>query len=223
MTFLAFDVDGTIYDCSDIIVEAFEEGISRFKLKTSVNINVPAREEIILQLGQPNDLIFQSLFPDLRGPELQKINDFCIESLTGFVTAGKGTLFDGVRPTMELLISEGYQLLIASNGRKEYIEAVMKSNDIMKYISKPVICINNVIKDKNDIIGHYIRHRSKGNPMIMIGDRASDKIAAAENGIPFIGCAFGHTGSMEINDSRWIARDFNSIYDIVKEVEKEYR
>lgn len=220
MTFLAFDIDGTIYDCSKIIVQAFEEGISDFRIKTSININIPTKEEIILQLGQPNDLIFQSLFPELKGPELQAINDSCIKSLTGYVSAGGGILFDGVVSTIELLFNEGYQLLVASNGRRDYIEAVLNSNDLIKFISKPVICINNEISNKNDIVRHYIRHRCSGNPAIMIGDRESDKIAAEVNGIPFIGCSFGHTGSNEIRGSRWIVSDFSSIYRTVKEVEK---
>jgi phosphoglycolate phosphatase-like HAD superfamily hydrolase len=41
--------------------------------------------------------------------------------------------------------------------------------------------------------------------LIMVGDRASDRAAARENGVPFIGCAFGHAGDEEIAGERWIA------------------
>jgi phosphoglycolate phosphatase-like HAD superfamily hydrolase len=57
-----------------------------------------------------------------------------------------------------------------------------------------------------------------GEFFIMIGDRASDRKAAEDNGIDFIGCSFGH-GPDELSDTRWVAHSFNDIYGIVKEIE----
>ena len=39
----------------------------------------------------------------------------------------------------------------------------------------------------------------------MAGDRLSDKQAACENNIPFIGCAYGHAGTKEILPAAQVA------------------
>jgi phosphoglycolate phosphatase-like HAD superfamily hydrolase len=53
----------------------------------------------------------------------------------------------------------------------------------------------------------------------MIGDRKSDIEAARDNGIPFIGCAFGHLGSTEIEHERWVARRFDEIPARIHDIE----
>ena len=220
MTYLAFDMDGTLFDCSGIVADAFQDGIRRFEKLGRKNITVPEKERIIEVLGQPVDIIFKTLFPGLNGQELLRINDFCTESLIGRIKAGEGFLIDGVYDNLETLFKEGYGMLVASNGRLEYLEAILNSTGIFRFFLKPVVTIEGKIKTKGDIVRYYKEDKVKNNLFIMIGDRTSDRTAAAENDIPFIGCNFGHGGGNELDGSKWLAADFDEVYDIIKKIEK---
>lgn len=220
MIYLAFDIDGTIFDCGDIIVQAFQDGITEFLKQRSAKIEVPSKEQIISVIGQPTDLIFKQLFPELMEYDLQRLNDLCTDSLSDKISLGGGSLFEGVYDTLKNFYSDGYKLLIASNGREKYIQAILQSNNLAKFFTLPIIYIEKKITNKTDILRHYKSTISKDRPMIMIGDRLSDRIAAFENNMPFIGCAFGHANNKEIKGSTWIAHDFKSIYEIVKKIEE---
>ena len=74
---LAFDLDGTIYDCKDIIVDAFRQGIAEFIQYSHKNIKIPDKDKIISILGTPHDLIFKKLFPELDITEQQNIKGAC--------------------------------------------------------------------------------------------------------------------------------------------------
>jgi len=59
--------------------------------------------------------------------------------------------------------------------------------------------------------------------LIMVGDRYTDLAAAKENGIPFIGCAFGHTGADEIEGEKYIVENFREIPEMLKKIEDNNR
>lgn len=221
MTCLAFDLDGTIYDCKNIIVQAFQQGITSFKESGHDNISVPDKEQIVSVLGTPHDLIFVNLFPDLDVLEQQKINDFCTKALVDMVNNGGGEIFDGVLTTLAKFHSEDYKILVASNGNINYIESILKSNKLDHYFSGPIVSLNDNIKDKIEIVKYYRENFCNNDLLIMIGDRESDKIAAQHNNSPFIGCSFGHADDSELHGAKWIAHEFNEIYSFVKEIELE--
>ena len=129
MTYLALDIDGTLFDSSDIIEDAFKDGMLKFDGYYSKSRRVPGKDDIISVIGQPTSIIFRTLFPDLSEDEKQKLNDFCTDSLVDLINNGGGSLIKGVFPTLRRLHGEGYKLLAASNGRIEYISAISKAND----------------------------------------------------------------------------------------------
>ncbi|MBN2400887.1 MAG: HAD family hydrolase [Spirochaetes bacterium] len=222
MTCLAFDIDGTLFDCGDIIIEAFQKGIALFMKNAVTAIEMPSKDKIISVLGIPTDLIFEQLFPDLNAHDQLKINDLCVNALADMIHHGGGSLYEHVYSTLERLHNEGYSMYSASNGKIKYIQSILESNGLINFFKKPVIVLNSKIKTKSEIIRYYKTNLSINDLMIMIGDRSSDRQAAEENNIPFIGCAFGHAGFRELDCVRWIASDFSKIYNIVKEIEKEY-
>ncbi len=220
MTCLAFDIDGTIFDCGDIIVEAFQNGIDSFVKKSGRKIEMPSREKIISVLGIPTELIFQKLFPQLENHEQQIMNDLCMYSLVDLISRGGGYIYDGVYPTIKKLFKEGYRIFAASNGRLQYIQAILKSRGLFDYFTGPIIELDSRIRNKAGIVKHYKENICGSELLIMIGDRHADMEAAEENAIPFIGCSFGHAGIAEIQGSKWITDDFNKIYYLIKEIEK---
>ncbi|MDY6970225.1 MAG: HAD hydrolase-like protein [Spirochaetota bacterium] len=220
MTYLAFDIDGTLFNSEGIVVEAFQIGILKYIEQSNININVPAKDKIISLIGLPMDLIFHKLFPQLNAAERKNVINHCTTSLAAIINNGGGKLYDHVFSTIEKLHKDHYKIFIASNGKKDYIEAILNSNNLIKFIEKPIIYLNKEIQDKADIVRHYKKRIKEDNLLIMIGDRESDREAAQNNNIPFIGCAYGHVGDKEIKGTRWITSNFKNIPNIIKEIEQ---
>jgi phosphoglycolate phosphatase len=221
MTCLAFDIDGTIFDCGKIIVEAFERTIAITIERNPKDIKMPSREDIISVLGIPTDTIFQKLFPYLETSEQQHMTNLCTDVLAEMINNGGGYIYENGYPTIKKFYKEGYRLFAASNGRLKYIEAILNTSGLAKYFTKPIIVLNETITDKTGILKQYKDNLCGNDLIIMIGDRYTDRLAAEENNTPFIGCSFGHAVN-ELEGIHWKAENFVAIYNLVKKIEKVY-
>lgn len=219
MNYIAFDLDGTLFDVSDIAVNGFTKGIERFITHSGYkNIQKPDYEAIRQVLGIPINEIFRGLFPDMQPQNQQMLNDYCTDALVELIKEGGGSIFSGVYETIEYLYSNDHTIYIASNGRSEYIFAVLEKFDLLKFFSEPFVFLNGRIKTKSDIIAEYKKNTLKQDVLIMIGDRRNDLEAAQENNIPFIGCSFGHAGGSEIVGVSHIAQSFNEIPSLIHQI-----
>lgn len=217
---IAFDIDGTVFDCSDILVPAFADGIKNFAEENPLkNIKVPEHSAIVATLGMPTDLIFETLFPQLSKNDCLQINYLCVHQLAVMVKAGGGFLYDGVVDVFNELSRAGYKLVIASNGKLEYIEAILQYYNLLNLVQRPIVVLNETITSKGLILKEYIAHFSGST--IMIGDRSSDIDAAAFNSVPFIGCVYGHAGNTEISGAKYIVHNFYEIPSAIKEIIKQ--
>ena len=222
MIYIAFDIDGTLYDCSPVVGHAFEQGIDEFLVQNpALNLRKPSTDEIMKLVGIPVDEIFASLFPNLSQELSHKLNDCCTEKLAKLVLQQKGIILPGVIETIHVLYNKGYGLLTASNGRKEYVEAVLTAYGLTPYFLHITALEDNDLHDKTQLLAYYKKTLPDCDILIMAGDRTNDMVAAQDNGVPFIGCAFGHNDA-EIAHCRWIARSFYEIPDIVDSIQKAF-
>lgn len=216
MIYVAFDIDGTLYDCSSIVGEAFNKGIEDVaKLKTEYLLRKPTTQEIMKLVGMPVDEIFESLFPALSRGLIQQLNDSCTYRLSQMVLEKKGEILPGAAETIPALYAKGYRLLTASNGRKEYVQAVLDAYELSPCFVSITALEDLNLDDKTQLLAHYKKSLPNVEMLIMIGDRTNDMMAAQNNDLPFIACAFGHNDD-EIAHCTWIA---HSIYDIPALVE----
>ncbi len=220
--YLAFDIDGTIYDAGDILEEAFSEGIESYiKKKQHLVLRKPSREEITATLGLPLEEIFLLLFSELDEAARSELAFICTENLVRMIREKKGTLLDGVFETIAELNRKNYKMLVASNGVRAYVEAILETYDLKKFFSKPFVYPEGSIVNKTGVVEHYILVLDDLEQIIMIGDRYTDLEAAVKNSIPFIGCAFGHAGADEIIEEKYIVNSFREIPDIIREIAVE--
>jgi len=219
--YLAFDIDGTIYDAGNILEEAFTEAVeSLLKSGNYGDVKAPSREAITATLGYPLEKICLMLFPELGAGARGYLSLRWTENLVSLIRQKKGELITGVEETIPLLYNAGYRMLVASNGAKAYVEAILETYDLKKYFSEPFLYAEGEIRNKTDIVGLYLKDLDF-HKIIMIGDRLTDLDAAKINGIPFIGCAFGHAGEEEIAGERYIIHDFMEMMRVVEEITGE--
>ncbi|MCP4137322.1 MAG: HAD hydrolase-like protein [bacterium] len=221
-TYLALDIDGTVFDSGDIVAPALELGVKEFVKKSSEKISIPSQKEILSTIGMPVYAIFQQLFPGLSTQGQWELSDAWHDSLVSMIEQGGGIIFDGVSKTLESLFSDGYTILVASNGLPVYVEAILNTHNLRRFFSEPMIYPGGAIDNKSGVVKYYIDNVSKNDLIIMIGDRFTDREAASDNNIPFIGCAFGHAGQEEIKGSRWIVDEFSALPGVIREIEAAY-
>ncbi|MFW5808482.1 MAG: HAD family hydrolase [Spirochaetota bacterium] len=217
----AFDLDGTLFDNSDLLVPSLEISISEFTRVTGITREMPSRETITGVIGYPMRDIFRRLVPGVDMKHADTMIDLFMGELIRRVRGGGGYLYDGVSELLHRLSDEGYTLLVASNGTAAYIRAVLEHYSLDKLFSEPILVVDDkTIHSKADIVSEYKESHS-GTGMIMIGDRETDRDAALHNGIPFVYCTYGHARSGEIGDEAFTADHPSHIYQKIKVIERK--
>ncbi len=188
-----FDVDGTLFSSEDILEEVYQESIAQYFQKNNIQYKLPTLSEILPYIGMPVKEIFRNLLPFLEEQQRDEISQNVLDVLVRKIYLGKGKHYDGVKETLKYLYKKKYKMFSASNGRKAYIEAILKVNCIDSYFLE-ISCIDNItIFNKSQLVREIIqRYNLKPDSCVIIGDRESDKIAAQENHIHFIATVYGH-------------------------------
>jgi phosphoglycolate phosphatase len=197
---IVFDLDGTLFT-SDVIVHiAYRDGVEEFNLARKTQIPVPSLDAILSQIGNPGKAIYKALFPGVEERFLPDLGQTIRRHLIKDIRKGKGRLFPGVKETLSSLADSGFELRIASNGHKDYVEAVMAQYALSGLFGPPVFLNNGDLRDKGDILNLYKSLLNvHDNQVVMVGDRRSDLDAARKAGCHFIGITIGHGVEGEIS------------------------
>ncbi len=96
MITIAFDMDGTLFDCGDMIGNSWQRAVHEFMRRNNTVMKVPSTEEILNQIGFPPDVLFPKLFPMLDSEGLNEMIDLCTKALCDDIYAGAGRIYDGI-------------------------------------------------------------------------------------------------------------------------------
>lgn len=188
-----FDVDGTLFSSEHMLEEVYHQSIVEFFNKKNEKRKLPTLQEILQYVGLPVKEIFQNLLPDITEEERQEISNTVLKILVERIEKGEGLHYDGVKDVIKYLYNKKYKIFSASNGRKPYVEAILKVNFIYEYFYE-IPCIDNkTIFNKIELVQKTIeKHHLNPEECVIIGDRNSDRIAAEKNQILFIAADYGH-------------------------------
>ena len=182
---LILDVDGTIWNTTPIVAEAWN------KIIDELFPQVPHVTPEILQgqFGKTMDVIADNLFSVLDKADKKMLMKKCCENeQKALLLNTKDITYDGVVKTIRK-ISEKIPVFIVSNCQRGYIEVVMKKTGITDYI-KDFECFGNTgfSKDKNI---RLIAERNGLKAPVYTGDTQGDYEACIKAGVPFIWASYG--------------------------------
>ncbi len=191
---IAFDLDGVLYSTEPFLVEAYRDSIARVnRLRPGSFDRVPESGEIFQHIGWPVPTILARLFPHTNPQAVSLLYDVTLEVICAGVAERRGTLFARVPETLALLRDRGHALVVASNGRRRYIETVLETYELEPLFAPLLTVDSGSLPDKPALLRAYVdRHDAPVARVVMIGDRASDVEAAHAVGCRFIGCDYGH-------------------------------
>ena len=181
---IIFDVDGTLWDSTDTVAEAWNAAI-----RDNSSLDLVVNRQILSGLfGKTMEELYRALFPQLSDEERTRIGDLCFEYENRLLLEKPGTLYPGVAQTLPVL-SKQYDLYIVSNCQCGYIEALLETCHLQPYI-KDTLCYGQTKTSKGKTI-RTLMERNHLNSAIYIGDTQGDADACKEAAIPFIFAAYG--------------------------------
>lgn len=160
-----FDLDGTLWDCYEVLREFWKKELSVDFKRTYMGLNL---QEMSQETGLSQDCI----------EEAQKRENF-------YISHKNPKIYDGVIDGIKKL-SKKYKLFIVSNCQKGYIDIFLDKSGLTDYITDFRYSTKSKSSNIDDIVDKY----GLKNP-ILIGDTISDLKAAKNSNILFIQSCYG--------------------------------
>ncbi|MEG0307195.1 MAG: HAD family hydrolase [Clostridium sp.] len=181
---IIFDLDGTMWDSSEQIVDTWNHVRLRYKeIRNEITV-----EDLKGVMGLQIKDIGKKFFPYLDEEKQAEILKYCCKSECEYLSEHGGKLYDNLEEILEKL-SKIYKLFIVSNCQEGYIEAFLHAHKLDKYfIDFEHPGRTGLTKGEN--IKIVIERNNLKNP-IYIGDTDGDCKAAKFAGIPFVYAKYG--------------------------------
>lgn len=184
MITVGFDLDGTLIDSTDAIVESF------FHTFRTMNHAVPPRQEIVATISATLEDQFR-LYPQLNHAEAVRVYR------EHYVRTAPSTtsLLPGVPEALAQLQTAGVRMGVATSKRRSSAEPILQHLKIAHHFE---VCIGpeDVSRPKPDPepLHALMRRMGVADPaaFVYIGDTPYDANAANAAGVPFVGLTTGY-------------------------------
>jgi len=196
---ILFDLDGTLIDSTEAILESFHNSFNHFDSKH------PSDEEIKALIGYPLDVMYRAL-----GVEEEKIWDYVATYKEHYriISREKTELLSGAKESV-LLASKIADIGIVTTKTGKYSQVLMEYFEIMEYF-KVLIGREHVQNPKPDaepILKALETFDESDKDIWMIGDTKLDLLSAKNAGVNSIGVLSGY-------DSKEVLEEFtHHIYE----------
>lgn len=194
MDSIIFDVDGTLWDSTEIVAEAWSNYLTNTE---HMDTDVSSRRLMGL-FGQLLPDIAKALFPELPESEQLRIIDGCYQAEHEALLRKCAPLYPQLEETLDTL-SHRFPLFIVSNCQAGYIEVFLKATGFGHYF-KGHLCPGDTGMAKADNI-MKIRDDFNLKDPVYVGDTLGDFNACRKARVPFIFAEYGF-GAVEDPDYR---------------------
>lgn len=184
-TGLILDIDGTIWNTTEIVAQAWNKAFSGSSKKVK-----PVTAEILQgQFGKPMDVIANNLFPELEEDERKRLLEECCLQEHIFIERNeRNIMYPGVYDAVKKL-STMLPLFIVSNCQAGYIQLTLKKTGLTECITD-FICFGDNTLSKADNI-KLIVERNKIQKPLYAGDTQGDCDSCSEAGVDFAWASYG--------------------------------
>ena len=175
-----FDMDGTLWDSVDEIVESWNKTCPEMHIR---------REQLIGLMGKTMDCFAKELLAQYELDQAMEIIHACERDENEYLSHVGAKLYGDVRKVFESLRDMGYEIGIVSNCQAGYIEVFLEATGLGHYF-KGHLCPGDTGKAKADNIRTIIEQNHLQHA-VYVGDTDGDYKATREAGIPFVHAAYG--------------------------------
>lgn len=194
-----FDVDGTLWNTTDLVAEAWNHAKEDYGIQ---GVEPITGERLKQEFGKPMDVIMDHIFPNESEETKTSLLKSCCEyEHEILMNTEVELLYPGVRTVFEEL-SKKCKVCVVSNCQSGYIELFLEKNHLKEYVTD-IECYGNTLLSKGENI-RLVLERNEIQNGIYVGDTMGDYNATVEAGIPFVFVTYGfgkvETPYKEIDD-----------------------
>ena len=181
---IIFDVDGTLWDCTDTVARAWSD---LFRGEPDLDLQITGDDlkklfgKLLDEIGA---ILFAGCSPERRNELLEK----CFIAEDEALKKNPPLPYEGLEDTLRVL-SARFPLYIVSNCQAGYIERFLEATWLGHYFSGH-LCPGDTGRAKADNIRTVVRENGL-SAAVYVGDTDGDCQAAHEAGVPFIHAAYG--------------------------------
>ncbi|MBQ7132956.1 MAG: HAD family hydrolase [Ruminococcus sp.] len=207
MNAIIFDLDGTLWDTSDIVVDIWNSVLKEKCPKLEMT------KEIMASLMGKNKAGFiDDFFVGVEKAQAENLIAEIFSLEQKYLREHGANMYDGVIDALNVL-KEKYKLAIVSNCQSGYLDAFLTHYDLKKVLTD-YECAGSSPLSKGENIKLVIK-RNGFEKVIFVGDTKSDENAAREADIPFI---YANYGFGKVDEYDGVINSFKEIKLVAKEL-----
>ena len=184
MDSIIFDVDGTLWDSTDIVAKAWTDYLRQ---KEQIDLTITAGQLKTL-FGKPLAEIAALVFPEYPENEQLRLIDGCCEAEHALLHITGAPLYENLEKALQILSAQ-YPLYIVSNSQCGYIELFLEKTGFAKYFQGH-LCNGDTGLDKGSNIRQIADQNGLKDP-VYVGDTIGDFEACRKAGVPFVLAEYG--------------------------------
>ncbi len=203
---IIFDIDGTLWDSTHEIAEAW----NKITLESKYHFELDF-EGILNCMGMAMTEFAKRLFPNhIPYEEKLAILEECMNYENEYLIDHPGRLYEGVVETLTEL-KKDYDLLLLSNCQKNYIETFLKSTHLESFFVDKV-CWGDNFKPKHENM-ELLVSRGKYEKAFYVGDTEGDENETHLAGYHFAYASFGFG---KAKSPEYILKKFSDLVEVSK-------
>lgn len=195
---IIFNHDGTLFEADQVRFPALVSALLDLRKIHNIQIPLPSKEKIKLQIGLNVDDFYKSLIPENHHENLSLIIESTNQHEKQNIKKGFGRFYDGVLETLKQIKEKNIKIGLYSLSHPDYFKALSERfayNKLFDYTHSSGICPN---CDKEKIIKTCIE-KLNGKKVLLIGDCESDILAGKKNKCDTAAVLYGY-GKEELSD-----------------------
>ena len=206
---IIFDVDGTIWDATEVVARTWTHYVKEHTQLNTV-ITAPMLKSLF---GQLLPDISRQLFPSLSQEDQLKLIDILCKKEHEALKKEGAPVYENMEEVLKEL-SGRFPLFIVSNCQCGYIEVMMKGAGMEPYI-KDFLCFGQTQTSKDQTILKLMEKNNLTSP-VYVGDTQGDADSCKKAGIPFI---FAEYGLGDVKEDYPTIHSFSELKNILRKLD----
>lgn len=210
---IVFDNDGTLYPAGPAVGEMVLKAHAEYVAQNRLSIPTPGMDWLNRMIGVDAREFYAEMLPDQPPAVREDFENFCLDYELKAVHQHPH-MYEGAERVLAALKRAGRRLALVTNGGPTYVKHVWDACGYGRFFAASYPNVPPDYAPKGARLQQAISDLG-GGPAVMVGDRRSDRQAAAEAGAAFIGCGYGYGQPDELSGAQYIIEDIAELYNLL--------